>query len=86
MTNKKTQSIQNNPYNPQNNPQKTSNHFKKLSGQKKKSKDKKIWHIAINSKRRIFYTINKGEIVIEKITYDGIVNILSAYSHDVRRK
>jgi len=75
--------LQENPTNPKGHAKK---HFGKIKGKHKGDKD--IWHIDINSKRRIFYSINKisGELIIEGIEYSGIINIISAFEYDLRRK
>lgn len=67
-----------NPYNP---PGLSKKHFGKLTNSKIET-----WHVDINQKRRIFYRIYKGEVIIEEITYSGIVDIIQAYEHDLRRK
>lgn len=70
-----------NPYNP---PGIAKNHFGKISGTKKN--ETSIWHVDINQKRRVFYKIYNNEIEIEEIKYTGIVDIIQAYEHDLRRK
>ena len=38
--------------------------------------------VRINLQHRIFYTVEKTDIVIDAVKYDGIVTILQAFGHD----